>query len=892
MRTNRSNTFAQAVSGLAVAIAMGAAAMPQAAFAAEEGAAEDEVPVITVTARKREETLLQTPIAITAMSSQEIEQRGIVSVSDLVANTPGVNITSNNSGRNDRSFQQISLRGFTPSGTSSTLTASFIDGVPVSSASALNAITDPARVEVLKGSQNAYFGRNAFAGAINVVNKTPSTTFGGQFGGTVSSRRGYDIQGSIEGPLVSDVLSFRLSGRAFQKGGSYVNRANTSEYLGDQRTKVVSGMLLFTPTPSLTIKAFGLYSRDNDGASAQGMLSAYEIRSNNGVANVPALTGSSLGTLLVPSLSNCVLSGLTTGLSATEVRTKNPFICGAAPALPFSSPAQNTTVSPAMAAALANGAYRAVSAADGVQGYGMKRRYKHLHFNIDWDLGGGFTVSSLTGFNNEYYSEMAELDNYDSSTLVNAVATSNPAAVPVAPTGANGLLPYYNFPFVIERVNRDFSQELRVAFDNKGPLSAMIGANYMWTKSDADLFGIQGEGVTGTVLTANRSAGTTSAPQQVRTYGVFGSVNFDVTDKLTVNLEGRYQRDRVYLFAGGLGATISAASQAQYGIPAGTYAPLGAYYDKAFNNFMPRVIVNYKFTPDLMAYGSWSKAANVSITSFNARLFSGTAAEIAALQSIGIEPFTVPERLSMFEAGLKGRVLDGKMTFALAAYAGEWKDQYNSRSVFASAAAVVTGLANSGRTLVKGVELDVTAAPTRWFTVALAGAINDTNIRAFADPSISKVTGLFGNDFVGHHLSLTSKYSLSVSPQFTGDLPGIDGSWFLRGDLNYKSKQYLDPANLTWIKGRAVVNTRIGVKVGDFGLELFATNLFNDRNYVSIQQNNVQTPAVPLNQVGAVPSAQILPANAAPSLAGAPFSYVLVGLPDLRTVGVKATVKF
>ena len=54
----------------------------------------------------------------------------------------------------------------------------------------------------------------------------------------------------------------------------------------------------------------------------------------------------------------------------------------------------------------------------------------------------------------------------------------------------------------------------------------------------------------------------------------------------------------------------------------------------------------------------------------------------------------------------------------------------------------------------------------------------------------------------------------------------------------------------------------------------------------------VQTPAVPLNQVGAVPSAQIPASAAAPSLASGPFSYLIVGLPDLRTVGVKATIKF
>lgn len=898
MRKTTIDSFATSM--LAVTVAIGTFATPQAALAADAPPAADAAEAsasdsaeITVTARKREERLLEVPIAITALSSQEISQRGIVSVTDLVDNTPGINITSNNSGRNDRSFQQISLRGFTPSGTASTLTASFIDGVPVASASALNAITDPARVEVLKGSQNAYFGRNAFAGAINVVNKTPASTFGGQVSATVQTRSGYDVQGTIEGPIAPDLLGFRLSGRAFKRGGSYINGANPNERLGDQETRSVSGMVMFTPTPSITLKAFGIYSKDNDGPSAQGMLSAYEIRSNNGVANVPALTGSSLGTLLVPSLSNCVLPGLVTGLSASEARTSNPFICGAAPDLPFSSPAQNTQVSPAMTAALASSAFRAVSASQGVQGYGLKRRYEHLHINLDWEIGSGFTFSSLTGFNDEYYSEMAELDNYDSSSLVNAVATANPAAVPVAATPSNGLLGFYNFPFVIERVNRDFSQELRLSFDNKGPLSAMIGGNYLWTKSYADLFGIQGEGVTGTTLTANRSPATTSAPQQVRTYGIFGSINYKVTDKLTVNLEGRYQRDKVYLFAGGLGATISAASQAQYGIPAGTYPALQAYFSKSFNNFMPRAIINYKITPDTMAYASFSKAANVPITSFNSRLFSGTAAEIAALQSIGIQPFTVPEKLTTFEIGLKGRAFNGMLTYALAAYAGNWKDQLNSRSVFASAAAVVTGLANSGRTLVKGVELDLTAAPARGVALNFSGAINDTNIRSFADPSISKTTGLFGADFVGKHLPLTSMYSFSFSPQFSGNIEGRDNaSWYIRSDVNYKSKQFLDPANLTWIKSRTVVNGRVGVKLGDVTLEVFATNLLNNRNYTSIQQNNVQTPAVPKVQAGAVPSAQILPANAAPSLSVGPFSYLIVGLPELRTVGVKASFKF
>ncbi len=134
---------------------------------------------IVVTARKREENVMKTPVSVAALSSEDIAVRGITSFNDLANATPGLNINNANSGRNDRSFQQISLRGFTPATTTSTLTASFIDGVPVASATALSAVSDPERVEVLKGPQAAYFGRDTFAGAVNVVTRKPSATLGG-----------------------------------------------------------------------------------------------------------------------------------------------------------------------------------------------------------------------------------------------------------------------------------------------------------------------------------------------------------------------------------------------------------------------------------------------------------------------------------------------------------------------------------------------------------------------------------------------------------------------------------------------------------------------------------------------------------------------------------------
>lgn len=845
------------LSSLAIALTGMMLAAPAASYAAEEQpqASENEggLGIITVTARKREESLLETPIAISALTAQDIEKRGITNVNDVVLNTPGINVSNTNSGRNDRSFQQISLRGMTPSTTTSTLTASFIDGVPVASSTALNAITDPSRIELLKGPQNAYFGRNAFAGAINVVTKTPGKDFGGSITAMAGTRNNFDASITLEGPIIADVLSFRITGREFSKDGSYRNGANPNETLGDQRTRTGTLALEFTPSSSLKIRALGLYSEDDDGPSAQGILSGYELRANNGNINIPTRSGNSNGTLILPSSANCTLNGT------------NPFLCGALPALPAGfGPMQNTQEDALLAGILNNYASRFISPGKGTKGYGLVRQYYHLHLNVDYEIGDtGVTLSSLTGYNNESYSELADLDNYDNRLLRNPLATA-----------ANGLRTYWSFPFLVERKNQDFSQELRASYDKGGALKAMLGASYLETKTQSDLVSVFAEEQFG----APRAASSYQPPARAETWGFFGSFSYDVTDALTISAEGRWQRDKIYAYVGGRSLTIGAAAASTYGLPAGTFAPLTTFFNKSFDNFMPRVIVNYDVTPDVMVYASWSKAANVTLNSFNTNFLSGSAGEFAAAQSIGLGVIVKPEKLTNYELGLKGKFLDGRLDVTAAAYLADWSEQHNNRSVVFldttipnALPSIVSGVANTGKTQVRGFELDINAEPVDGLTINASGAINDSAIRVFADPSITRLTGVVGDGFKGNQLPLTSKYSANLGAQYTGKL-AEDMTWFVRGDLSYKSRQFVDPANLTWIKGRTQVNARIGFTKGSFSGEVFATNLFNDKNYISVAQNNLLEPSF--------------------ALAGAALGYLNVGLPELRTVGFRGSYKF
>lgn len=819
---------------------------------------------IVITARKRAEDVLKTPISVSVLTGDAIAAKGIVSVNDVALNTPGINISNVSSGRSDRSFQQISLRGFTPSTTTSTLTSAFIDGVPVASATALSTITDPERIEILKGPQSAYFGRNTFAGAINVVNREPRNDLSGSVTGSWGTRDNQDFTGALEGAIIPDKLMVRVTGRYFSKDGSYVNGADPSQTLGDQRTISGTAYIVAKPTDRLTLRAFGLIADNKDGPSAQGTVSAYEVRADNGAVNIPALTGSTAGTIIVAGQSNCTLSGLASGLSGTEATVARPFICGAVPALASTSPAQNTTSSALLTAALASGLNRAVSPSDGTKGYGLKGRFTHLHFNADYEVGDtGVVVSSLTGYNNEYYSQLADLDNYDSTLLAN---TANP-------TGANAnLINYFDFPFLIERQTKDFSQEFRAAYDH-GPIKAVLGVSYLRTKSVSDVVSISNA----LLLGLAPASSSLVAPQKSITKGIFGGLTYDVSSKLSLSAEGRYQQDEIFAYTGGNSAGLTIAEGNSFGLPAGQFDPLSVFYSKKFNNFLPRVIAQYNINADMMSYASWSKGVNVSLASFNTNFLNQSGAALAAAESIGLGVVVKPETLSNYEIGFKGKFLGGKVRTSLSAYYAIWSNQMNNRSITYQDSAVggisiVSGVANAGKSIMKGLEGEVSILPFRGLSLDLSGALNDSSIRSFADPSVSKLTGLFGDDFKGNQLPGTSKYSGNVGLQYGAPIPGeADAAFFVRGDLSYKSKIYSDAANLTWIKDRTQVNFRAGVSKGPASIEAFLTNAFNNKGYTAIANNTLITPGFALAST---------------------YSYLTLGLPELRTFGLKVAYKF
>jgi iron complex outermembrane receptor protein len=200
-----------ATSALVVAISAGAAQA--------QSSGGTTIEELVVTAEKREQSLQDVPVAISAFSSEKRDLVGINSVQDMTNFTPG--LTYNNSG------DRISLRGIgrvTNVQAADGAVAIYSDGVYTSST--FEASKQPLfidRVEVLRGPQGTLYGRNSIGGAINVISKRPSREFEAEVRATVGNY-GYSVlAGTMSGPI-TEGLRFRVNAQwEKQRDGWYQN---------------------------------------------------------------------------------------------------------------------------------------------------------------------------------------------------------------------------------------------------------------------------------------------------------------------------------------------------------------------------------------------------------------------------------------------------------------------------------------------------------------------------------------------------------------------------------------------------------------------------------------------------------------------------------------------
>lgn len=191
---------------------------------------------IIVTARKREESLMKTPISITAFSRETLSKMNIMSLDQVGDQTPGMVFVSSANISGSSNASSVFIRGIGQSDYTLAVEPGvgiYIDDVylPHSIGNVAN-VVDVERIEVLRGPQGTLFGRNTIGGAVRVVTKKPGDEFEGDFEVITGSYNRIDLKGHANIPITDDFF-IRVSGLTQTRDG-FVDRPFLDGKSGDK----------------------------------------------------------------------------------------------------------------------------------------------------------------------------------------------------------------------------------------------------------------------------------------------------------------------------------------------------------------------------------------------------------------------------------------------------------------------------------------------------------------------------------------------------------------------------------------------------------------------------------------------------------------------------------
>jgi iron complex outermembrane recepter protein len=197
---------------------------------------------VIVTARKRDETSLNVPVAVNVFTAADIQAAGIERPQDFIDLTP--NMTLVQTQNQGTSF--VTVRGISQARNSEPSVAVVIDGVAMANPSQFNQeLIDIESIQVLKGPQGALYGRNAIGGAIIINSKQPTDEFEGRLSAGYDSGPGYKLGATVSGPI-SDTLKYRATVSYLDTDG-YINNPFLHEDADPYEDLSARGLLVWEP---------------------------------------------------------------------------------------------------------------------------------------------------------------------------------------------------------------------------------------------------------------------------------------------------------------------------------------------------------------------------------------------------------------------------------------------------------------------------------------------------------------------------------------------------------------------------------------------------------------------------------------------------------------------
>jgi iron complex outermembrane receptor protein len=758
----------------------GKGAPPASTAAAPAGKLEE----IVVTARQRPETQVSVPISMQVLSAAKIQAAGIFDLNTLQYQAGFTFQQAASTAGAGREFPALIFRGLqsTYGGGQDNSGSLFVDGIYISGGQASIDTIDVSRIEILKGPQNVYFGKNTFGGAINFITSNPSDEYKAEIDASGSARGSYQFNGTAEGPLIPNILTGRITVLDYEKAAQY--QSGDSGALGEERTLGVTGTLYATPTDGLWFRARGHYQQDNDSA-----------------ADVGYLPGTTFGTTCNGG------SGTTADGDPAPIKLTSPYFCGNIPNLAQVGNgvlSQNTLIPQPFLQSLATNNFSGMHdpvlpKVPELDHSGLRRDLEQFSGQMGYELPYGLNFAANVGYNGMQSMDIWDLDR----TPVEAFINAQP------------------------EVTHDLTADARITTDPTARLRALVGVTFYHSsfeelQDDDNFYGF--DKTTSPFGPFGLYSGTSVqyanyVNETDKTASVYASVDLDIFTWLTATAEARYQDDTIRDFA-----------------------ITGTAYHKTYNNYLPRFILKYHPSEDWDIYASYSEG--IQPPQLQTSYIDADPAARAYLDKVdpGANEYTMLPKLNSYEIGAKQVLLDGRVGYGIALYDEKWNNQLTDAAVFNPASCgFTTGtpgcpLPTSGSFLylannadIKGVEFNGAVQITPHWSADLEVDYKRARWRDFYNSTLSTFTG--GVDHFNHNtLSRVPDWQGVFSTSYHDKLTE-EWNWYARVQVTFQGSMYESDVDIGKTNPWARVNASLGVTRGPLSIELYGINIFNDKNW-------------------------------------------------------------
>jgi outer membrane receptor protein involved in Fe transport len=823
-----SSTARSAVAS-AIAMALGLALAPSAfaqvqAQAQASGASADQLQEVVVTAEKRTSTVQDTAASITAVSAQEIADRGIVDFNSLATSVPGIAMRSAGPGQTE-----FEMRGLSSAGGNSSMVGFYLDETPLSSPASAQlgkeeidpTLYDLQRVEVLRGPQGTLYGSSSMGGTVKLVPNPP------QLGTFAAS-------GEIDTGYTSD-------------GGSFNQKVN--------------GMVNLPIGDTVSVRFVGS-----------------EISDSGWIKRIVLADGAPVDTGGYATQNNARPANFYTYPDSEVINGANSTTIDSARMSLLWKPMDNLTVQPMLMYQLTRQA-----APDQIDVNGNPTHPSLPSTLAHWEIYDSpepqedkftlgslkieyqapeFTVTSATAMwgRNTLVSQDSTEENNDAFGFPNYDAGNGAGGSPfgIGPSG-----PAPNGPSVTEKdYTRQISQELRVTSNGTGPFQWILGYFYQDLYSEWDEWAIAPQA--GPAMVAIGLPSTTNLyvdvqPQTIVQNAEFGEASWNFTPDLKATVGLRHYHYSL------------SQSNMEYGVftvNGGLGNPSLPYLTGDSNTASgtdPKFDLSWKATPDTLLYATIAKgfrlgganqpipvAAPASCTAPQGPLQGNEVALQGKLLNACNTAILLqaPSTFSSdsvwsYEVGEKSELLDKHLILNLAAYYERWSNPQLSTNLSGFG---IT--ANGADARIYGFEAEMQALLSREWTLGVN--FGYTNAQFTAD---SPITGFPNGYNVPDIPDVTASATLRWKHELTNDLSlmaTLEGDYVgTRTDAPYGESITIYPGSpgfvdnyLLHLPAYGFLNARFGFAGNQWTAALYVNNLTNKQALLDPQpQIDLQTNA-------------------------------------------------